>query len=417
MRFFYSKFWKYLAYVYAGIVIVFGWNLFLRQIPSHIYVEKGQQVDQNLTRLVNLREKGDSKTVFSEIGNVTFEEMQQFIGKSARAQKDCIMECYLFGIFPIKTVDVTVMEHKWVYPSGKLIGIYEKSNGVLVLDVIKVTDVNGHEQPVTTSRIQRGDYITKVNNVQIESKEQLAELIKNNGQKQVDIEYLRGKSTYNVKVTPVKNASGENVLGIWVKDDMAGIGTMTYYDEKGEFGALGHGIGDGVTGDLLNTSSGYIYNIELSQVVKGERGNPGEIGGIIHYSKKNRLGHLEGNSSCGIFGQLEEASTSGNGQQLMEQGFKQEIEKGDAYILSDISGEIKKYDIKILDIDYEATDSNKGLLIEITDEELLDTTAGIVQGMSGSPIIQNGKIIGAVTHVLVNDPTRGYGIFIENMLY
>ena len=126
---------------------------------------------------------------------------------------------------------------------------------------------------------------------------------------------------------------------------------------------------------------------------------------------------MEGNSSCGIFGQLEEASTSGNGQQLMEQGFKQEIEKGDAYILSDISGEIKKYDIKILDIDYEATDSNKGLLIEITDEELLDTTAGIVQGMSGSPIIQNGKIIGAVTHVLVNDPTRGYGIFIENMLY
>ena len=219
-------------------------------------------------------------------------------------------------------------------------------------------------------------------------------------------------------VTPVPADDDRYMIGVWVKDDMAGIGTMTYYSQDKAFGALGHGVGDGENGALLSLSGGNIYGTQLTGIQKGEKGQPGELEGLIYYSNDNKLGAVDSNSDFGIFGQLEEEEFSKDeqGDSLYEVGYKQDLKEGPAQIISNLSGEKTSYSIEITSVDYTASETNRGITFKVTDESLLEQTGGIVQGMSGSPIIQNGKFIGAVTHVFVNDPTKGYGIFAETML-
>ena len=219
-----------------------------------------------------------------------------------------------------------------------------------------------------------------------------------------------------VGVDPVCSEQQRYMLGVWVRDDMAGIGTLTFYRSDQSFGALGHSVNDGDTGEILLMETGKLYETEIIGIKKGKSGNPGELSGVIQYKKDSYLGIINENSEIGIYGDL-----NGNLKKLQagtycEIGHKQEIERGPAVILSAVSGELKEYDIVIEAVNFGGIEANKGILLHITDQDLLNLTGGIVQGMSGSPILQNGKIIGAVTHVLVNDPTRGYGIFIENML-
>jgi stage IV sporulation protein B len=286
-----------------------------------------------------------------------------------------------------------------------------------VIDTCEVEMEDGTFVNPTLFKLKTGDYIREINDNVLQEKEDMISFIKNSNGKEMKFLIIRNGEERVEYFTPVKSRSGEYMLGVWIKDDLAGVGTITYIDRNGEFAALGHGLGDGETKALLEVKQGDIYVSDIIGIQKGKAGEPGEVKGVIKYGMKNHIGNVEINSTKGIYGTIDEDDKEKvKNQNLYQVAPKRELEIGDAQIISEISGERKYYNIEITYVDYLAVDTNKGIYIKIIDEELLDLTGGIVQGMSGSPILQNGKLVGAVTHVLVNDPTSGYGIFIENML-
>ena len=232
----------------------------------------------------------------------------------------------------------------------------------------------------------------------------------------MEMEVVRRNEMITLALTPVQTEDGTYKLGIWVRDNIQGIGTLTFTTQEGEFAALGHGISDVDTGERLEISKGELYEAKILSVQKGAVGSPGELRGVIDYEDSKVLGQIENNTSNGISGTLKKEKQTILEGELYPIGLKQEIQTGSAKILCDVGEGVKEYEIEITEVNWNAKDSNKSFVIHAVDEKLMELTGGIVQGMSGSPIIQNGKLVGAVTHVLVNDPTRGYGIFIENML-
>lgn len=342
-----------------------------------------------------------------------------------------------------------------VYACGRLTGIYEQTEGVLVVNTTEVTDEDGKKVNPADKKVQCGDYILSVNGRTVADKEELSEAV-NDIMKQYDeshedkcgtvesqkeiinenkidsgeikseinkrmvkVKFLRGGEKMSADITPVRMDDGRYYMGIWVKDDLAGIGTITYYTKDGRFGALGHGIGDGTqSGNLLYANSGDLYSMKLTKIKKGKSGAPGEIGGVVYFGKKSHIGTLDCNSNLGIYGQLDsdELSEYAAEDTYYPVAGKDEIHTGRAQMISEISGKLEKYNLEITNIDKKATDTNKGMELKVTDDRLIELSGGIVQGTSGSPIIQDGKIIGAVTHVFVDDPTGGYGICIDEML-
>lgn len=307
---------------------------------------------------------------------------------------------------------------QYVYPCGKVVGIYTKSDGIFVIATSVIESIEGTSKNPAHSIVKSGDYILEMNGMELTCKEDLIEIVAQSKGSSIHMMVMREDTTFETEITPILAKNGEYMLGIWVKDDLAGVGTITYFTENGKFAALGHGMSDGETEFLIKTKKGDIYNSRIVSIQKGEKGTPGEIKGVIYYGTSNHLGSLETNCTAGVFGTLDSEDLKNYAQleELYPIAQRQEIVEGDAQIISEVSGVREVYDIKITYVDYLSLDSKKGLHIEVTDENLLKLTGGIIQGMSGSPIIQNGKVVGAVTHVLVNDPTRGYGIFIENML-
>ena len=331
-----------------------------------------------------------------------------------------------------------------VYACGRLTGIYEQTEGVLVVNTTEVTDEDGKKVDPADKKVKSGDYILSVNGRTVADKEELSEAVndimkqydenldeslkdKSNEDKikseinkrTVNIKFLRGGEQMSADIAPVRMDDGRYYMGIWVKDDLAGIGTITYYTKDGRFGALGHGIGDGTqSGNLLYANSGDLYSMKLTKIKKGKAGTPGEIGGVVYFGKKSHIGTLDCNSNLGIYGQLDsdELSEYAAEDTYYPVACKDEIHTGSAQMISEISGKLEKYNLEITNIDKKATDTNKGMELKVTDERLIELSGGIVQGTSGSPIIQDGKIIGAVTHVFVDDPTGGYGICIDEML-
>ncbi len=320
----------------------------------------------------------------------------------------------LFGIIPYKEVSIRVVEEQMLIPMGKTVGIYVETDGILVLDTGSFVNNMGIECAPAEGFLQKGDYILTVNGQNVARKRELIDLIEGSDGEALSVTLRRNGEIISLTMTPVQNQSGEYKLGIWIRDSAQGVGTLTYLDLDGNFGALGHGIADADTGVLMDMNRGELYRSQVIAIEKGQSGHPGEITGMIHYVHDNIIGTIERNTSNGVFGSFGQQIT-GSLPQPMEVGYRSEIHQGPAQILCDIAGEAKYYDIRIDSININSND-NKGLMITITDPELLNMTGGIVQGMSGSPIIQDGKLIGAVTHVLVRDSTKGYGIFIENML-
>lgn len=324
-----------------------------------------------------------------------------------------------FGIIPLKNISVNVIDKVYVYPCGTQIGIYLQTNGVMVIGTGEVVDVNGHKSNPCQNIIKENDYIVSINDIDVNSKSQLIFLINKYGSDDIVLGIRRGKQNIKVRVTPVKCSDKEYMIGIWVRDDSQGIGTLTYITDDEKFGALGHGISDIDTKKLLSSTDGILYKADIWGINKGENGNPGGILGSITYEKSNEYGEITNNTWCGIFGDVNSVLKSDIQKQnppKTEICLKQDIKKGKAYIRTSLSGKSKDYEILINNINYNHENKGKSIEIEIVDKELLELTNGIVQGMSGSPIIQNGKLVGAVTHVFVDDPTRGYGIFIEEML-
>ncbi|GKX31938.1 SpoIVB peptidase [Vallitalea longa] len=328
------------------------------------------------------------------------------------------VELKLFGILPIKNVKVDVVDSKSVVPVGKTIGVTVYTDGILVLGTGLIYGEDGKKYNPAKGKLYTGDYIKTVNGKSISRKKELIEFVKKNNGEDIQLEVVRNGERETVNITPVKTLeNGEHKIGIWVRDDTQGIGTMTYIDlDKKTFGALGHGITDVDTNQLIEVGTGEVVNTMITTIKKGEDGIPGEISGIIVGGEGNRLGEIEKNTSHGIFG---EASDEGIEQvfknDIIPIGYRYDVHEGEAVIRSDVSGKLKDYKILIKKI-YLGDESNKGMIIEVVDDDLIKTTNGIIQGMSGSPIIQDGKLIGAVTHVFVQDSKKGYGIFIENML-
>ncbi len=316
----------------------------------------------------------------------------------------------------LKEVSVRVVERKRVIPGGIPIGIYLETEGVYVVGTSEVEAEDGLSYEPAYQIVQTGDYILAINGRKIHDKDELIACVQANRCDIMILKLLRGSEVIQVRLNAVRTKEEDYKLGIWVKDDIQGIGTLTFITDDQRFGALGHGITDTDTGELLETSGGSLYDTNILEIIKGEKGTPGEISGMITYSDRHVRGTIQKNTSAGIFGFVDQKTRRELDREPLEVAFKQEIRRGQAYIRSSVSGELKSYGIQIQEIRLNEDDVNKGMVFQVTDPELLELTGGVIQGMSGSPILQDGKLIGAVTHVFVNDPTRGYGIFAETMI-
>lgn len=384
----------FIALLSLVMTIVFVFQYFL---PDRFYVS-GSELDfsSSYGKIISFDTNyGKAKEVLSR-NNHSF---------SAKAK--------LLGILPLKEVSVTVSDEKIVTVCGTPFGVKMFTDGVLVVDFSEIETENGRRCPASESGLLEGDLIKAINKTDVFRNEDVAEIIEKSEGKELSFSVLRNGKLMEISLIPemLKDQSGYKA-GFWVRDSSAGIGTLTFYDpEDLSFAGLGHAVCDIDTGTILPFSSGEIVPAAITKIKKGVSGAPGELGGA--FIGKDDLGTVKINNETGLYGTLEYTIEGIE----MPVAHKQDIYEGSAVILSTVEGtEAEEYDILIEKITLSDDSLTKNMVIKVVDEELIEATGGIVQGMSGSPIIQDGKLIGAVTHVLVNDPTKGYGIFAENML-
>ena len=319
---------------------------------------------------------------------------------------------------PLKDVTISVLPETKVIPGGHSIGVRMDVKGVLVVGLQEIDTVTGETiNPGLDAGLEIGDSILEINNIPVDSAEEVQKIV-NSLKGDIRLKVSRRGNIIHLTVTPVQSADDNMYkIGVWVRNKTAGLGTLTFYNpENKTFGALGHAITDPDTGHVLKVRDGKLLSASVESVKQGTAGIPGEIRGIF-YEADDPLGDLLKNTRFGIFGTTYKDIENPIYPEPLSIGYQDEVELGPAYILTTLDKNIvKKYEINIDKIEKQAKPKTKSMVISVTDEELLKKTGGIVQGMSGSPIIQNDKIIGAVTHVFVNDPTKGYGIFIEWML-
>ena len=293
---------------------------------------------------------------------------------------------------------------KKVIPVGKTVGIYINTEGILVIDTGEVTNLDGNNEAPAKNKLMKGDYITKLNGQEMKTKKQLIQTITECGGDTLVFEVIRKGECIEVKVEPVETDADIYKVGIWVRDDLQGLGTVTYIEDDC-FGALGHSINDTDTGAILQVSGGEIYEADIFGVEEG----------MIAYQTENVVGVINGNYLYGIFGTITDAFKEDlSKEKAIPVAAIEEVKEGTAYIQSYVSGKKELYEIEIVNI-HKNDNGDQEMEIQVTDKKLIDLTGGIVQGMSGSPIIQNDKLVGAVTHVFVEEPTKGYGIFVETM--
>ncbi|MEK6266819.1 MAG: SpoIVB peptidase, partial [Clostridium sp.] len=308
-----------------------------------------------------------------------------------------------------------------VYPGGGPIGVKLNTKGVLVVALSDIDGVKGKMQsPAASAGVQIGDSIIRINDIEINSAEDVTRFVNKEKDSEIILKLQRKNNTdyFEVKVKPVIDSTdGKQKIGLWVRDSTAGVGTLTFYDgSTKKFAALGHPITDADTGTILNVNNGVIISSNIVSIKKGTKGNPGELRGLFVDENKIK-GQIFKNTECGIFGNGNNSLVNPKFNKPMKIALRNEIKEGKAQIITTINGsEPELFDIEIQKLLTQNTSGSKSMVIKITDSRLLDKTGGIVQGMSGSPIIQNNKIIGAVTHVLINKPDIGYGIYIEWML-
>ncbi len=325
-------------------------------------------------------------------------------------------EIKLFGLIPVKNVEVDVLPVTEVLPGGKTVGIKLFTKGLMCVGTEKLTGENGATVDAEKQAdLKSADMILRVDGLELHTIEQFAKIVEESEGRTLTLMTERNGETAEKKLTPVKTDSGYK-LGIWVRDSTAGIGTVTFLNKKnGMYGALGHPITDVDTGMIMPVEQGSVSDTKIIDVKKGERGQPGELCGLFAQSGTDR-GVIFKNTAKGIYGVMEENYSVGAVKDAVPVSSKEQVRTGKAEIYANVEGDkVERFEVEITKIMKHAQD-DKNMVISVTDQRLLDITGGIVQGMSGSPVIQNGKLIGAVTHVFVNDPTRGYGIFIENML-
>lgn len=398
-----KKFFRILLILIMFIVLVYVTNI--TSIPDSIILLQGENL--NLKTILGINFSDSSGETIEAVASDT-QKISNKVGKLDLSLN--------LGSFSLKDITVNVIPNTVVIPGGEAIGLRLYTSGVLVVGMSEIVGTdNKTYSPYKESGIKEGDMIVKVDDESVTCTSDLISKVNECNGKKVEITYIRDGNNYTTEMLPTKTEENEYKLGLWVRDAATGVGTITYYDSQSKmFGALGHGILDVDTNQLIDIAKGEVITSKIISIIKGEKGSPGEVQGSIDNGKV--IGEVYKNTNFGIYGKLTNTDFIENGTEL-EVMPRDEVKTGKASIICTLDdNKREEYEIEIERV-YTATNrSNKNMIIKVTDERLLEKTGGIIQGMSGSPIIQDGKFVGAVTHVMVNNPEKGYGIFADTML-
>ncbi|MDI6602269.1 MAG: SpoIVB peptidase [Thermoanaerobacteraceae bacterium] len=380
---------------------------YINDMPDEIRVIEGSQqsFDFKLPKVIKIN--FDTSVVQLKNEPLTINTLKE--GKSD-------LEFYLFGLLPLKRVTLNIVPGVYVIPGGEPIGVKVKTKGVMVVGLSEVIGIDDRVyKPARDAEIRTGDIIVSLDGHDVNSADDITRWLNQAGDKKISVLIERNDRILEKWIKPVKAKEDENFrIGLWVKDHTAGIGTLTFVTEDNKmFGALGHPITDSSTGEIMSLSEGEIYRTEITSIEEGKKNKPGEIRGVFK-DESSPLGYIEKNTPFGIYGYINGVKENSS---MIPVALQSEVRPGPAKILIDLDNSgIKSYNVEIQKTTVQSIPSSKSMIIKVTDKELLDRTGGIVQGMSGSPIVQDGKLVGAVTHVFVNDPTKGYGVYIEWMM-
>lgn len=353
--------------------------------------------DKDFGRLVDISFKeGDIATASGKVesGEITFK---------------------LFGFIPIKKTTVKILPEEEVYIGGCPIGLSVQTDGAVVISNSMVVPESA--KIIKNQYFANGDIIKEINDKEVHSVDDLVKALELLQNDRVTIKYQSNNQNKEKNIDLIKDSNGRYKIGLWVKDNFSGVGTLTFVSKNGDnhkFGALGHPITNGNNENIIPVSEGEIYSCSLVDIAKGEKNNPGELRCV--FVQKNKKGTFEKNTQVGIFGSIDNMEDLVDQNRTAFLGGRLSVKPGNAKIVSSISGILEEYEIEIIKASYQNKSADKSLVFRVKDKRLLDLTGGIVQGMSGSPIMQDGKIIGAVTHVFVSDPTMGFGVYSDWML-
>lgn len=398
-----KKFLKILLILTLIIILVYVSNV--TSIPDNLILMQGEEL--NIKTMFGLNLENSSGQTIEAMASDT-EKISKEVGKLDLSLN--------LGNFSLKDVTVNVIPNTVVIPGGEAIGLRLYTSGVLVVGMSEIVGTdNKSYSPYKDSGIQEGDMIVKIDDKAITCTSDLITKVNECNGNSVEITYVRDGNNYITEIKPTKTEENEYKLGLWVRDAAAGVGTITYYDlESQMFGALGHGILDIDTDQLIDIAKGEVITSKILSIVKGEKGKPGEVQGSIDNGKV--IGEVYKNTNFGIYGKLTDVSLIEGGKTL-EVMPRDEVKMGKATIICTLdNNKREEYEIEIEKLYTSTNRNNKNMIIKVTDKRLLEKTGGIIQGMSGSPILQDGKFVGAVTHVMVNNPEKGYGIFADTML-
>ena len=386
------------------LLIIYAYVCNISLLPSNYIIMQGENL--RLYTLLGIRLIEESSYQTLQTSSTLEQKKINKIGKVS-------FRLNLFNLIPLKNIDVNVIPKTTVVPMGNAIGMKLYTAGVLV---VGMSEIEG-KKPYENSGIKEGDRIIQINQNQIDNTDDLMKAVNKSDGNNISIKYVRDEKTITTSIKPLKNSSNEYKIGLWVRDAAAGVGTLTFYEpSSGMFATLGHGIMDIDTAELIKIANGELVTTNILSINKGTKGNPGEIRGTIEAG--HTIGSISKNTKFGVFGTINKTpylNTSNTNE--VQVALREEIKTGKAQIICELeNGKKEYYDIEIQRIFISNNKDNKSMLIKVTDKKLSEKTGGIIQGMSGAPIIQNGKFVGAVTHVLVNDPTIGYGVFADIML-
>ena len=389
------------------LFILYIYILVINHIPDQITIFEGENISLKTFFGITLESDDEVLSVSADTGKKTINK----VGSEK-------LSVNFFDKLLIKDIEVSVLPKTTVIPVGNIAGLKLYTSGVLVVGMSEIEGEDSRTyKPYENTGIEEGDTITKINDKEVNTTDELIEKINMSKGENVEIQYIHDEQTKECSIKPVKTSEEEYKLGLWVRDSAAGVGTVSYYEPSTHtFGALGHGITDIDTGDLLNIAKGEFVTAKILDIKKGEDGSPGKIQGTVE--NQETIGEISKNTEFGIFGKIKDISSLNiDTSKEMEVALRDEIQLGKATILCSLDNQtVGEYEIEITKINKENNYNNKSMEIKVTDERLIEKTGGIIQGMSGSPIIQNGKFVGAITHVLVNSSTEGYAIFGDLML-
>lgn len=391
------------------LLILLAYATNITSIPDSIILFQNQNLEINPILGVKIEE---TVPVVAEIS-----KQESTNSQSSMPINEKQYNLSLFGI-NLKTISANIIPNTKVIPLGNLVGLKLYTKGVLVVGVSEIKgEDNKIYKPYEDAGIEQGDCIIEINQEQIETTDELIACVSKAKGKDLEITYIKNGETLKTKMTPVKASKNTYKIGLWVRDAAAGVGTLSFYEPStNSFAALGHGIQDVDTEELVDIVSGEFVIADIVDIKKGVENNPGRIEGTIEDSKQ--IGEIYSNTEYGVYGFTNNKNELNIANiQEVEVASRSEIKAGKASIICTLENNVRKeYEVEIEKVYINNNENNKSMVVKVTDEELIEKTGGIIQGMSGSPILQNGKMIGVLTHVFVSNPQKGYGVFADTML-